>query len=154
MTIDKYIISTHALTWRATRVACTPTTRHINFYPRPHMEGDVGRCRDCFQYHSISTHALTWRATLKSRPGCPPQSFLPTPSHGGRRHILQDCRDFVNFYPRPHMEGDCHLFKPIPFQCDFYPRPHMEGDPPQNPAVAVPRYFYPRPHMEGDPRHL
>ena len=36
--------------------------RNMNFYPRPHMEGDVQRLR-IFEDAHISTHALTWRAT-------------------------------------------------------------------------------------------
>ena len=76
-------ISTHALTWRATRRKIKasvwrlflPTPSHggrhtdisspcafRDFYPRPHMEGDL----------SLSNISLI---TLK---------FLPTPSHGGR----------------------------------------------------------------------
>ena len=34
-------ISTHALTWRATRAEGTSYEHFVhNFYPRPHMEGD------------------------------------------------------------------------------------------------------------------
>ena len=33
-----------------------------DFYPRPHMEGD-GRCILLTCFCRISTHALTWRAT-------------------------------------------------------------------------------------------
>ena len=145
------IISTHALTWRATchcrrpsaGLKFLPTPSHggrpfgdcriniaiRNFYPRPHMEGDPGR---------------VGRAAAD-------------------RH----------FYPRPHMEGDYKLYgqrgisvcisthaltwRATPIYCkrtgifpisthaltwratrgrlfgransfDFYPRPHMEGD--------------------------
>ena len=34
-------ISTHALTWRATLLYRMVVGRIDNFYPRPHMEGDV-----------------------------------------------------------------------------------------------------------------
>ena len=36
----QYRISTHALTWRATSVPVRCRRRSMNFYPRPHMEGD------------------------------------------------------------------------------------------------------------------
>ena len=97
-------ISTHALTWRATGsnrltkniTSFLPTPSHggrpigpqgeqgpKDFYPRPHMEGDITTTKTC-KYITISTHALTWRATqYRYRPGCDTQ-FLPTPSHGGR----------------------------------------------------------------------
>ena len=76
-----------------------------NFYPRPHMEGD------CFlvthlQFSGISTHALTWRATWRLIWACRSTSFLPTPSHGGRRSLLLLRFSSSYFYPRPHMEGD------------------------------------------------
>ena len=89
--------------------------RHRNFYPRPHMEGDGqswGIIRlgnhfyprphmegDCVRFTAapppgISTHALTWRATTgRSRCGCCPSQFLPTPSHGGRRHRFRPDKD-------------------------------------------------------------
>ena len=35
------VISTHALTWRATPPIHRPLSRHGHFYPRPHMEGDI-----------------------------------------------------------------------------------------------------------------
>ena len=34
-------ISTHALTWRATGWCALPQGRAADFYPRPHMEGDM-----------------------------------------------------------------------------------------------------------------
>ena len=34
-------ISTHALTWRATRLGSIRGCFHGDFYPRPHMEGDA-----------------------------------------------------------------------------------------------------------------
>ena len=98
------IISTHALTWRATVLAALeifeqlflPTPSHggrpcgcgagrneIYFYPRPHMEGDRHQAPE-IRSRSISTHALTWRAT-RHPPYCTLIFlFLPTPSHGGR----------------------------------------------------------------------
>ena len=35
-----YAISTHALTWRATRTMSSRISGMPYFYPRPHMEGD------------------------------------------------------------------------------------------------------------------
>ena len=81
-------ISTHALTWRATQTRGNVDTTHVDFYPRPHMEGDIddpdaedelvkflptpshgGRPSAAgweVQGLHISTHALTWRATTFS----------------------------------------------------------------------------------------
>ena len=77
-----------------------------DFYPRPHMEGDsasntlwlFGRISThaltwratapgtaCAHTARISTHALTWRATSIGRILAATVTFLPTPSHGGRR---------------------------------------------------------------------
>ena len=78
------IISTHALTWRATSAGEPPNDRPPDFYPRPHMEGDL--------------------CTLIYTP--PTSKFLPTPSHGGRRSSGRASTGQWNFYPRPHMEGD------------------------------------------------
>ena len=56
-----------------------------NFYPRPHMEGDI-------------------ELYLEQKAGV---IFLPTPSHGGRPIARIPARQSVlYFYPRPHMEGD------------------------------------------------
>ena len=60
-----YRISTHALTWRATSATSTSVITCVNFYPRPHMEGDIGGCHRS-TIDVISTHALTWRATIHS----------------------------------------------------------------------------------------
>ena len=78
-------ISTHALTWRATKGVKMPIKIIRDFYPRPHMEGDAsGHLCAALRYKyfyprphmegdilpgsvargiEISTHALTWRAT-------------------------------------------------------------------------------------------
>ena len=78
------IISTHALTWRATIAAILQnmpgwiSTHALTWratYVDDWMEVQNG----------ISTHALTWRATV----------LLQTPSV-----------PYKDFYPRPHMEGD------------------------------------------------
>ena len=146
-------ISTHALTWRATRArGCVllgiwgflPTPSHggrllilrsiatgIRFLPTPSHGG-----RPHF-YHSqnsgqdISTHALTWRAT---------SGFVM------RLIFVED------FYPRPHMEGDGLYAVFCPMTTNFYPRPHMEGDCDHRISAMDQKHFYPRPHMEGDSR--
>ena len=55
-------ISTHALTWRATCCDVGLSSKSLDFYPRPHMEGDESKLKG-----------------LADEAG-----FLPTPSHGGR----------------------------------------------------------------------
>ena len=82
---NKNGISTHALTWRATRMAESATGSGHDFYPRPHVEGDAKEELEQAKTKLISTHALTWRATQRCHrrgEGCP------------------------DFYPRPHVEGD------------------------------------------------
>ena len=78
------VISTHALTWRATcRVG--DTLYYIgDFYPRPHMEGDMRKMPQ------------------QDAPG----NFYPRPHMEGDHlaHSFPALPD--NFYPRPHMEGD------------------------------------------------
>ena len=99
-------ISTHALTWRATGRAVKYATVLVYFYPRPHMEGDGPEL--LWQVLiQISTHALTWRATVS---------------------VKSNARRGRHFYPRPHMEGDALGAQQPHFQRNFYPRPHMEGD--------------------------
>ena len=56
-------ISTHALTWRATCCDVGLSSKSLDFYPRPHMEGDESKLKG-----------------LADEAG-----FLPTPSHGGRQ---------------------------------------------------------------------
>ena len=76
-------ISTHALTWRATYFMSSASADVDNFYPRPHMEGDM-RGEEMGVTIWISTHALTWRATYENVQAYSDFEFLPTPSHGGR----------------------------------------------------------------------
>ena len=78
--------------WRATS-AILKYPSVLKFLPTPSAWRATARARLFGCSAEISTHALTWRAT---------------------RHILQDCRDFVNFYPRPHMEGDQAYFAGLP----------------------------------------
>ena len=82
--IKGMLISTHALTWRATSLVRYKSRRQRYFYPRPHMEGDQG----------LMDAGKAW------------QDFYPRPHmegdmHGRALEILQ-----IYFYPRPHMEGD------------------------------------------------
>ena len=145
------MISTHALTWRATKTP--PYTIIISqFLPTPSHGG---------------------RQTLPARPAPPPR-FLPTPSHGGRHRLLRRLRGAGgDFYPRPHMEGDLQELKDELDELNFYPRPHMEGDisykRESSSFLSISTHaltwratssnifqrntspdFYPRPHMEGD----
>ena len=98
-------ISTHALTWRATSTILKFSARIFYFYPRPHMEGDAKKALSRKEL-AISTHALTWRATESGEFVADSSQFLPTPSHGGRLATVDFSNDFEDFYPRPHMEGD------------------------------------------------
>ena len=81
--VGDQLISTHALTWRATFFFPRIPEWMEHFYPRPHMEGDA-----CVS----SNH---------HRPG----RFLPTPSHGGRRFVVGvDCGR-GGFLPTPSHGG-------------------------------------------------
>ncbi len=122
------IISTHALTWRATSAGEPPNDRPPDFYPRPHMEGDLSYARIYSSYFPISTHALTWRATQQRESINRTVEFLPTPSHGGRPRRPAHRTQPAHFYPRPHMEGDLRTLPRYAMGTYFYPRPHMEGD--------------------------
>ena len=77
-------ISTHALTWRATRCCFWPPAPENNFYPRPHMEGD----------------------RINGEVQQPVPDFYPRPHMEGDRCIWCPGYGSYNFYPRPHMEGD------------------------------------------------
>ena len=59
----KVKISIHALTWRAIHLPAMQRSATCDFYPRPHMEGDVCVSTTATGGSFISTHALTWRAT-------------------------------------------------------------------------------------------
>ncbi len=123
------LISTHALTWRATAAVNALGHGSCNFYPRPHMEGDIkeryegtleaaflptpshgGRrlsFRPLLSYLTISTHALTWRATA----GVRPYKLLDVISTHALTWRATYCAPLSvcaqrDFYPRPHMEGD------------------------------------------------
>ncbi len=80
-----YFISTHALTWRATIIYVTCFTGVDNFYPRPHMEGDI---EERFAFPN-------WG------------NFYPRPHmEGDCAHQGGPADGATDFYPRPHMEGD------------------------------------------------
>ena len=123
-----------------------------DFYPRPHMEGDVDESE--------------W-------PGEDVSYFYPRPHMEGDQGEQGIAGVAADFYPRPHMEGDLcacrnkiwYLFISthaltwratvttvlVPWiKSNFYPRPHMEGDFANQSRASVGLYFYPRPHMEGD----
>ena len=77
-------ISTHALTWRATRhQICIHPSVSISTHALTWRATPITVPAD--MTYRISTHALTWRATT------PPNCLT---------------RMDIYFYPRPHMEGD------------------------------------------------
>ena len=101
----------------------------VDFYPRPHMEGDSRNPKPICRWRWISIHALTWRATLAKE---------------------SDSNDRQNFYPRPRVEGDAkRTCIGIPF-FNFYPRPRVEGDFSSVASASSRVNFYPRPRVEGD----
>ena len=103
-------ISTHALTWRATRNYNNISDAASDFYPRPHMEGD-------------------YRFSINQRHS---RKFLPTPSHGGRQAGNLILGQEIQFLPTPSHGGRPHSDTCLALSStDFYPRPHMEGDLPQ-----------------------
>ena len=100
-------ISTHALTWRATKTFIQIGAAVYHFYPRPHMEGD----------------------TKRRRCGPPPSLFLPTPSHGGRQSRCRPNQTDQTISTHAlTWRATCHRLRPDKDAGDFYPRPHMEGD--------------------------
>ena len=80
-------ISTHALTWRATKVAISPQqVLEISTHALT-WRATIAQLKDQIE-QSISTHALTWRATNAGQCGYHACGFLPTPSHGGRPSLM------------------------------------------------------------------
>ena len=100
----------------------------LNFYPRPHMEGDWPTTRRTIGlristhaltwratprmpsittlFRWISTHALTWRATLyATHISSLTVQFLPTPSHGGRHKQSDRAINVLVFLPTPSHGG-------------------------------------------------
>ena len=77
------MISTHALTWRATRDSACTSIVDI-FLPTPSHGGR----------RQLRHDGIKW------------SRFLPTPSHGGRPVAGSAKPQRRHFYPRPHMEGD------------------------------------------------
>ena len=55
-------ISTHALTWSATRYSVSDYMGGNDFNSRAHVERDEVKHGEWME-HNISTHALTWSAT-------------------------------------------------------------------------------------------
>ena len=147
----------------------------LDFYPRPHMEGDVSPFSG-----QVENGIFLPTPSHGGRPSCLLQDscvtlFLPTPSHGGRPqqnwiiiHQLDISTHALTWRATIHFSGDAAQdfgFLPTPSHggrpvcacvqfCaqNFYPRPHMEGDRFCLRRGRVARNFYPRPHMEGDAR--
>ena len=169
-------ISTHALTWRATRNRRSnpgskeflPTPSHggrplappfppvgLQFLPTPSHGGRLHTHIIVGPEQCISTHALTWRATLTDC-GCGSPGGISTHALTWRATGagLASCFEVKNFYPRPHMEGDHNPLRLSPCPREFLPTPSHGGRlHTASPKGAV-VYFYPRPHMEGDPFSL
>ena len=81
-------------------------TKTVNFYPRPHMEGDIqSSTRDIIDGQFLPTPSHGGRPVLETASDFQ-IAFLPTPSHGGRHYLCQQTKMKGDFYPRPHMEGD------------------------------------------------
>ena len=131
-------------------------TAILNFYPRPHMEGDRLREKnEDWRERFLPTPSHGGRLLMAIIPGLKPK-FLPTPSHGGRHGNLQqvDLADVISTHAltwratspgrenQQNAEISTHALTwratsaAVIFAltaAHFYPRPHMEGD---NPAGA------------------
>ena len=148
------IISTHALTWRATSAGEPPNDRPPDFYPRPHMEGDL--CTLIYtpptsQFLPTPSHGGRLRGAGGHVYHVPP--FLPTPSHGGRPFCASNSLWISYFYPRPHMEGDAGGRSAGGFRADISTHAlTWRATNCSSSCLPVSLYFYPRPHMEGDRR--
>ena len=100
-----------------------------DFYPRPHMEGDIvipTSSIRCKQFLPTPSHGGRHELHSWKRAGA---KFLPTPSHGGRHRLLRRLRGARGFLPTPSHGG--RLFSSASsasLRVNFYPRPHMEGD--------------------------
>ena len=143
------MISTHALTWRATRDSACTSIVDI-FLPTPSHGGR----------RQLRHDGIKW------------SRFLPTPSHGGRPVAGSAKPQRRHFYPRPHMEGDSTPARVRPWmRISTHALTWRATE--QRAAESVRRYisthaltwratetsakgtarckhFYPRPHMEGD----
>ena len=78
-----------------------------DFYPRPHMEGDVRKMSQQDAPGNFYPRPHVEGDSSFSKLVCSLIRFLPTPSRGGRRYgLVRFRRSATNFYPRPHVEGD------------------------------------------------
>ena len=125
------MISTHALTWRATLFAQLAHAA-LQFLPTPSHGGR--------RAPAITALPLT--------------AFLPTPSHGGRRHLDMIYDAIEEFLPTPS-HGGRQIANEFPVPDDeFLPTPSHGGRLHTSRHTAGSTHFYPRPHMEGDGVHL
>ena len=146
-----FVISTHALTWRATLPSPTQSADQRDFYPRPHMEGDALKTY-IEGTDFISTHALTWRATRRKIKASVWRLFLPTPSHGGRPWRKRSMYWQSYFYPRPHMEGDSIVSASQSVTDAFLPTPSHGGRRSSAKSCGgLPSVFLPTPSHGGRP---
>ena len=144
-------ISTHALTWRATVGMAKLGRQGMDFYPRPHMEGDAATIkRDRRQTYFYPRPHMEGDSYINIH-AVDRIIFLPTPSHGGRHGPDDGLSARGNFYPRPHMEGDMVFDWFTWYRDGFLPTPSHGGRPDWVvQRLRVEQNFYPRPHMEGD----
>ena len=123
-------ISTHALTWSA--------TRRLIIYQTPCMEFQLTRSRGARLWNTIeqdtareiSTHALTWSAT----------EMLP--------HVP---RELLDFNSRAHVERDAAVKKERAKNVkNFNSRAHVERDGLPRRSICTRYYFNSRAHVERD----
>ena len=117
-------ISTHALTWSATKfhslftpiqsisthVECDAIVSFCSYHSgyfnsRTHVECDCQRKKVLLMI-VISTHALTWSATMAARMNGTASLFQLTHSRGVRRCVVQTTRLLRHFNSRTHVECD------------------------------------------------
>ena len=121
------VISTHALTWRATPRRSQEDRFCNYFYPRPHMEGDGT---------TVTVNNLQ-------------DDFYPRPHMEGDFSRSHGWAQSPYFYPRPHMEGDILPNRDTLVGSNFYPRPHMEGDVGTDASQQMLSEFLPTPSHGG-----
>ena len=144
------VISTHALTWRATRVAAFGSAQPMRFLPTPSRGG-----------RRFDTEINNSK-----------MEFLPTPSRGGRRLRVPWLSLPIQFLPTPsrggrlegtihHVQGEDISTHALTWRatCEhpraekifvFLPTPSRGGRLLHGSRASLSRDFYPRPHVEGD----
>ena len=121
-------ISTHALTWRATFKFLSVDYLCV-FLPTPSHGGRPAASGGSGPPGAISTHALTWRATLIGSMTIHLMEFLPTPSHGGRLLQPSDEAKTTEFLPTPSHGGRPAATLLFMDKSEFLPTPSHGGRP-------------------------